>query len=246
MPVPETTLRPLLLLQCRNPDDPMRQHEIECFVWHSGVARDAISVINVPERMPDREDIQRCSGVLMGGSGDYSSLDDEHWIDGLIDFCRDELIANGKPTFASCFGFQILVRAVGGVMIRDPAKTEFGTYDLELTVPARNDPIFGDLPRVFPAQVGHHDRARWVPEHVRTLASTPLCPIHAFRIGDLPIWATQFHPELTMDDLKLRYSYYQHYADDVGDAQPTMGESQAASTLLARFVQWLQTAEGER
>lgn len=223
----------------------MREHEVDCFVRAMGIGRSHLRVVNATQHMPTRRELDACSAVLMGGSGDYSSLDAEAWIDALIALSRDELIGRRKPTFASCFGFQVLVRALGGEMIRDPDNTEFGTYDLRLCDAALDDPLFGDLPEVFAAQVGHHDRATRLPDNAKCFVSSPLCPIHAFAVRDAPIWATQFHPELTMGDVILRMGCYRHYADATGGEgwQPEGRPSEAASALLPRFVGWVRAYE---
>ena len=238
-------MRPFLLLQCRDEHDPMRDHEVECFLRAMGIGGTHLQIMSVLQGPPTDADLARCSAVLMGGAGDYSSLDREPWIDALIDFTAAELIGAGKPTFASCFGFQILVRATGGVMIRDPDNTEFGTYDLRLAPEATDDPLFGDLPEVFAAQVGHHDRAATLGPGVSRFASSPLCPVHALRVDGRPIWATQFHPELTIDDLHTRFAYYSHYASATGGEgwEPDLRPSEAASALLPRFVGWVRGYE---
>ena len=46
------------------------------------------------------------------------------------------------------------------------------------------------------------------PEGVKNLASSANAPYQAFRIPDKPIWATQFHPELTGEENLLRFHRY--------------------------------------
>ena len=245
--------RPFLLLQARNHDDPMAKHEVACFRSTMGLAAADLRVLNTVDGVPSRADIDGCCAVLMGGSGDYSSLDDQPWIHDLIAFTRNVLVLEGKPVFASCFGFQILVRAVGGRMIRDHAHTEMGTFDLQTTATALSDPLFRHLGPDFTAQVGHMDRAASVPGGVHTYASSPLCPVHAIRIGHLPIWATQFHPELDRDDLATRYLHYKDkYCPpgaptfDRSEDDPflqALRSSEAACSLLGRFVAWVRDHE---
>lgn len=245
-------LRPFLLLQSRDLDDPMRIHEIDCFVRHLGIREDELMTVNVVERLPTREELNRAAGLLMGGSGDYSCLDDAPWIKRFIDFVRVAVLEEGRPTFAACFGFQILVRAMGGQMIRDPANMELGTALLTLSDAARQDPLFSRLPQTFEAQVGHQDRATAYVPGVENLASSPICPLHAFRVGHRPIWATQFHPELDVGDVRVRYfRYLDKY--NPGTDQDTdhsaflsaLRPSPEASTLLALFVDWVRRRDAE-
>ena len=225
----------------------MIDHEIESFRSAMGLNAEDLLVRNAVTGLPTRAELEQVSAVLIGGSGDYSVLDAEPWIRDMVDWARSELILNGKPTFASCFGFQILVLAIGGEMVRDHANTEMGTYDMRLHDAAADDPLFTQLPRLFTAQVGHHDRASALPAGVDTYASTPACPVHAFRVGSLPVWATQFHPELSLAGLKTRYIHYRdQYAPEVDvpiEEDPfllSLRPSDEASLLLALFVSWVR------
>jgi len=245
-------LRPFLLLQSRDLDDPMREHEIACFRRHLGVPEAELVTINVVERLPTREELNRAAGLLMGGSGDYSCLDDLPWIGRFIDFARAAVLGEGRPTFAACFGFQILVRAMGGEMIRDPAKMEIGTIALDLAPAALQDPLFSRLPRTFMAQVGHQDRATAYAPGVANLATSALCPLHAFRVGNLPVWATQFHPELDAGDVRVRYfrylAKYKPETTEDGDHEAFLGglrPSPEASSLLHHFAQWVRRRDAE-
>ncbi len=242
--------RPFLLLQARNPGDPMLEHERLCFLRGLELEPEDLFTVNAVERLPTAEELAACAGVLIGGSGDYSVLDPHRWIADLVAFTRDDLVLRGKPTFASCFGFQILVLSIGGAMVRDPARSEVGTFDLALEGAARDDPIFSNLPAIFRAQVGHNDRATVLPSGVQPLASSALCPLHAFRVHSLPIWATQFHPELDQATMKDRFRRYRAL---YGSPDPEADElflaslqpSEEASLLLLLFARWVAAHDEE-
>lgn len=247
--------RPFLLLQARDADDPMLDHERICFRDTMGLRDADLFSVNARERLPTRAELARASAVLVGGSGDYSVLDAHDWIRDLVTFTRDELVLSGKPTFASCFGFQILVLAIGGTMIRDPDNMEMGTYGVALTAAAADDPLFSELPAAFDTQVGHKDRAASLPAGVHVFAGSQLCPMHAFRVGALPIWATQFHPELDHRTLRARYLRYRAlYEPTAHAADPEASEdaflrglrpSEEASALLELFARWVAHHEEE-
>ena len=165
------TDRPYLLLQSRDPGDPMKPHEVVCFTRALAAGIGGVRVVDVLERAPTLAELRAARGVLMGGSGEYSSLDPHPWIARFIACLRDDVVPSGVPTFASCFGFQVLTLALGGEMVRDPEHREVGSFDVEVTRLAAGDPLFGSLPPRFVAQQGHNDRAARAPVSVDVLAS---------------------------------------------------------------------------
>lgn len=79
------------------------------------------------------------------------------------------------------------------------------------------------------AQTGHKERAEQPPKSIVNLASSELCKFQASRIPDKPIWAFQFHPELNVEDKRLRFiRYLDGYA-------AYMSEQERAETLK-RFL----------
>src|SRR5262245_5535847 len=177
MPMPNR----FLLMQSRDALDPMRDHEVECFASSLAIARRGIAVVDMQQRVPTREELASSAAVLMGGSGDYSSLDPFPWIRRMIDYVATALIPSGIPTFASCFGLQITTLALGGQMMRDPANREVGSIDITTTPAAAKDPLFAPVPSPFVGQAGHTDRAAALPPGATLLASSQMCPINAFR-----------------------------------------------------------------
>ncbi len=56
---------------------------------------------------------------------------------------------------------------------------------------------------------GHKEAVSALPGHAVLLATSPACPVQAFRIG-LRAYATQFHPELDAAGLCTRIEVYKH------------------------------------
>lgn len=198
----------VLLLQARNPEDPVRDEERRSFAQKTGLPVDRIVPHDLLSGPPSIDKVRQFDAVMVGGSGDYyvsqRSLPD---FDAQLDLLAT-VAATGFPMFASCFGFQILVQALGGEIVHDPVNVEVGTYDLELTPEGKEDPLLGCLPPVFAAQLGRKDRAERLPDGVVHLASSRLNLYQSFRIPDRPIWATQFHPELDLESNRLRFDRY--------------------------------------
>ncbi len=232
----------ILLLQARAEDDPARIEEVDSFARHAGVPGENIAAHNLLHGPPGRNEVDRFDVVFIGGSGEYYvSRGDLPQQDLFFGELR-EWVADSKPIFASCFGFQCLVEALGGSIIFDPDSMEVGTHDVDLTEAGKQDELFSILPDCFPAQFGHKDRADRLPVGIENLAATQLSPFQAFRVPDTPIWATQFHPELDGATNKGRFiRYLEGYAAHMSnDEQQELFDSYRDSTesnqLLPRYL----------
>ena len=229
-----------LLYQIRNQDDPMREHEVECFAEALGCDEEAIHVHDLLSGSPTDDAINSVDAVLIGGSGDYSVVTGGPWLDEALEsmrFLHDE----GKPTFASCWGFQALARALGGKVVHDLQRAEIGTPDIQLTVAGETDPIFSELGKTFQAQMGHEDIVDEIPSDAQLLASTDRVANQAFTFPGKLIYATQFHPELKRDDLLQRLKAYPQYVTKITGLRFAEFESQCKETpganlLLRRFA----------
>ena len=229
-----------LLLQVRNPDDPMRDHEIECFSRAFRCDRDRIAVFDLLSGVPSQQPLDEADVVLLGGSGDYSVAKGGPWLAAALEAMR-KLYETRKPTFASCWGFQAMARAMGGEVITDRSQAEVGTLWLELTPEGKKDPVFGPLGDRFQVLIGHEDIVTRLPEGATLLASSATVENEAFCFDDRPIYCTQFHPELDRDGIVARISQYPAYLTLTGydtleafsDATPETPETEA---ILRRFV----------
>jgi len=204
------TRRPprILLVQARDPGDPMLAHERDCFARRSGLPAESLRPVNILHGLPSEADVQWADAIFAGGSGDYSVVGDgPAWI-GRAAGWMARIAHAGPPVFASCFGVQLLAVGLGGSVIHDPAGREVGTYPLNLTSAGRADPLFGTLPPRFHANCGHHDRVAEPPSGAVVLASSEACPVQAFKLDGRPVYATQFHPELDLADMNVRVRRY--------------------------------------
>lgn len=229
-----------LLLQVRNPEDPMREHEVRCFERAFGASRGQIAVFDLLGGAPTHRDLDQVDVVLLGGSGDYSVARGGPWLAAALETMVGLHDAD-KPTFASCWGFQAMARALGGVVVTDRSRAEVGSTWLELTEEGESDPVFGPLGKRFQAQIGHEDIVVELPAGATLLASSELVENQAFRFDGKPIYCTQFHPELSRDDLLLRIRSYPAYLPLAGAAsfrelEDKTPETPEAESVLNRFL----------
>lgn len=235
----------ILLIQARQPEDPILEHEFECFVSQTPLSPEAFTAVNLAESSVDADQLDRSDLVMVGGAGDYSIVERGFdWYDHLIEVV-DVVCEREIPMFASCFGFHALVDSLGGRLVRDPDRGEIGTHAIHLTDGGRRDDFFGELPDRFDAQLGHKDSVVELPDPLVCMAGSDRCAIQAARIPGKPIVATQFHPELTADDNIERYvRYLQNYKqiDETREEALQRAErihrtSPEACNLLGRFVE---------
>src|SRR5258708_1313745 len=147
------TLR-YLLLQTRNADDPMAAQEVRCFARALNCSSTGIEVFNLISGVPSADQFKRPDMLLLAGTGHYPAAipgepgcPEPFWLDGAFD-CLRQIHHLAKPTFASCWGFQAMARALGGECVNDIRNAELGTIDLTLTEAGRIDPVFGQLPKI--------------------------------------------------------------------------------------------------
>jgi len=235
----------VLVLQARRSDDPMMAHEQSCFVASTGLRSEDLTFVNLPDRVPTHDELRRYDALMVGGAGHYSVVEQNgEFFPATFELLRC-VVSEGHPTFASCFGFQLFVVALGGRVIHDPANTEVGGYSLRLTEAGRRDSLLGTLPPEFAAQMGHMDRAVEMPPGIANLAASEKSPLQALRIPGRPVWATQFHPELDQRSNYERYSaYIERYDPGAFDSEESSSyqsrPSPEVSTLLPAFLDMLR------
>jgi GMP synthase (glutamine-hydrolysing) len=230
-----------LLLQIRDADDPMREQEVECFVRALGTRSALVEPFDLLNFSPSQSLLDRTDVVLIGGSGRYSATDNGKWLARVLDALR-ELHAQRQPTFASCWGFQAMARAMGGQVIHDLDRAEIGTHEIFLTPEGADDPVFSSLSQPFYGQMGHEDRVLELPPDTTRLAYTKQVENQAYRFDGLPIYCTQFHPELNEQDLLRRVRVYPEYIERIAGMPPELFEEIIHPTpeteeLLLRFVE---------
>lgn len=230
-----------LLLQVRNTEDPMRDQEVRCFARVLGCDAARIRVHDLLSGAPTSAELQACDAVLLGGSGDYSVVEGGPWLPEALAAMR-ELCDISKPTFASCWGFQAMARALGGEVVTDPERAELGSVTIIVTEAGRTDPVFRDADAQFLGQQGHQDIVTKLPTEAVLLASSERVENQAFRVQGKPIYCTQFHPELDRRALIERVEAYPQYVEKIAGTslaefeQQRCRETPVSEQLLRSFV----------
>jgi GMP synthase (glutamine-hydrolysing) len=106
-----------------------------------------------------------------------------------------------------------------------------GSVQVSLTPAGRSDPLFVDVPDAFEAFVGHKEAISALPPGALLLATSPACPVQAFRVGR-NVYAMQFHPELDVAGICTRIEVYK----DFGYFDPETAESLKESTRHSKVI----------
>jgi GMP synthase-like glutamine amidotransferase len=104
------------------------------------------------------------------------------------------VVAARIPYLGVCLGGQLLAAALGAKVVSHRWE-ELGTLKVSLSQEGKHDPLFTGIAEEFTTFQWHHDSFD-IPEGAALLASSPVCPHQAFRMGE-NAWGVQFHPEVT-------------------------------------------------
>lgn len=230
----------LLLLQIRH-EASVRREEYESFLRYCRLAPEELDILNVfdtPVFGPDALD--GYDALLVGGASEASVLEPDNYP--AVPYCIELLrhcIDVDFPVFASCFGFQLAVLALGGEIIRDESGFEMGSVPISLREAAADDLLFHDVPDGFQAISVHRERSVDCPPGAVDLAYTEPC-CHAFRVQGKRFWACQFHPEVDLATLISRLTIFREkYTDGDDHLDEVLNsavETPESNALMGKFV----------
>jgi len=245
-----------LLLQVRDADDPMRRQEVGCFARALACNPARITAFSLIDghrehgaHIPSRSLLDANDVVLFGGSGDYSVAAGGPALERAFEVMHT-LVDLGKPTFASCWGFQAMAAALGGTVVTDLERAELGMLPIDLTEAGMSDPVFGPIGPRFDAPMGHQDIVERLPEGAILLASTDRYAHQAFDLGP-GVLGLQFHPEVTAEGLEAWFVGHTAEIAAAGLSVPALRAYTAehAATLkragTAMLGRWLDALEAD-
>jgi GMP synthase-like glutamine amidotransferase len=171
------------------------------------------------------------AGLIVLG-GPMGANDDARapWLPAVRALLR-EAVRDEVPTLGICLGAQLLAVANGGRVERNPEGPEFGAQLVAKRSAAAGDPLFRPLPIAPDVIQWHFDAVTVLPAGAIELASSPVCPNQAYRLGRLA-WGVQFHIETTPELVRA------WAADDAGaldgyDVEALLDRADAAHSNIA-------------
>jgi len=238
-------MKPFLLLQTR-PENEASDNEYQGFLLASGLMPQQLKRIRVEMAPLETIYLDQYSGVILGGGPYNVSTPQMYKTPNQLRVEKDifklltTLVERDYPFLGACLGVGMLGKHQGGV-ISDRYAESVGAVDITLTLEGRRDPILTELPETFQAIVGHKEACETLPPNATLLATSSACPVQMFRIKN-NLYATQFHPELDMEGVRVRVETYKHAgyfppedADTILEAV-SMADLSYAPEILRNFV----------
>jgi len=208
-----------------------RSVHLGCF---EGILRDRDISFSCSD-LGDLLDLGAHDGILILG-GPQSANDPE--LAAELHFIRQALDAK-TPVLGICLGAQLIAKALGAEVHRNPAE-EIGWTAVYLTDAAAGDPIFGRL--ASPSTLFQwHNETFTLPPGAVSLAYSDKCRQQAFRLYDTA-YGVQFHPEIT-PEMIIDWSADSANCGDAGIPGGPLDPNAADSRPVARQILegWLAT-----
>ena len=239
-------MKPFVFLAIRA-EDVAAEEEYAAMLRCTGLDERQLRRVRLEQQPLDPVDLDQWSGIILGG-GPFQASDPvqaksatQRRVEADLAALLDHVVQHDFPFLGCCYGIGILGRHQGAVVDRTYGESLGGTF-IELTDEGWQDPLFRAAGSPFGAYLGHKEAIRRLPPHAVSLASSPSCPVQAFRVGTR-VYATQFHPELDLAGLATRiqiYRYAGYFPPDQADAVLAAARASgvtATPKLLGRFVE---------
>jgi GMP synthase-like glutamine amidotransferase len=139
------------------------------------------------------EDLAAYSHLFISGSS-ASVLDNADWIKAEQELIRTA-VDQGKVIMGSCFGHQIIARALfGDGAVRKRPALDVGWPEIEILT---DDALLGAAGSKIYGYVFHYDEVCQIDEKDATvIARSKACEILALKLNDRPVWGIQPHFEM--------------------------------------------------
>jgi GMP synthase (glutamine-hydrolysing) len=174
------------------------------------------------------------AGVIVTGSP-ASVTERAAWMLDAEAHIRD-IVDAGVPLLGICFGHQLLAKALGGEVQRNPRGREIGTVEVTRLV---SDPLFEGVPERVQANATHVDSVVKLPPGATVVASTALEPHAAIAFGSRAR-GVQFHPEIDggvmRGYVRLRRDRLLEEGLDADAIFANAGDTPAARRIVGNFI----------
>lgn len=162
---------------------------IQSAIEKRGTAVELVDLFRGDTTAPD---LPGAAGLIFMG-GPMSVNDDLPYLRQEMEYIR-QAIGRGQPVLGVCLGAQLIAKAMGAEVYRNPAK-EVGWFDIQPTEAGRQDPLLSALDD-RETVLHWHGETFDLPPGATWLAYSDACRNQAFRLG-ANVYGLQFHLEVT-------------------------------------------------
>lgn len=184
-------------------------------------------------------------GVILGGSGELYFDGEKPESDparqvsySILEKLRplfNYLFEHDIPTLGICYGHQLLGAFAGAKIQCDSKQKKTCSHEVKLMVNKNDYFLFSDLPDSFQAHYGHKDSLDRIPEGaVLLMNGGEQCKVSALQYKN-NIYTTQFHPELTFNDMVDRMKNSSGYLPEGMLAEEMFKDDPHSNTILQNF-----------
>jgi GMP synthase (glutamine-hydrolysing) len=188
-------------------------------------------------------------GLILGGSGDFDfdggrAHDDQSRVGSYMLLKQLEplftyVFETDFPTFGICFGHQLLGAFAGAEVRHDPVQRKSRSHEVQVVTDS-DSALLANVPKSFYAHYGHKDSLDRVPERAHLLVcGGEECRVSALQYSPV-IYTTQFHPELTVDDMRKRVNLLPGYLPEGVAVDEVFTNDRVSNTLLHNFARLVE------
>ncbi|MFV0433514.1 MAG: glutamine amidotransferase [Leucobacter sp.] len=239
-------MKPFLLITTRGEDlEAADEHAAYCRL--TGLLPEELEWRRIDRAPLGSVDFGRYSGIILAGSPYTVSepverkSETELRVERELAELLDEVVRYDFPFLGVCYGIGTIGAHQGAKVDRTYGETSQAVR-ISLTAEGAADPLLYQLPAEFDAFVGHKEAVSEAPPSITVLASSPTCPVQAFRVGR-NVYATQFHPELDTASFTSRvrayagHGYFDPAEVDAIIERVERADVRASHMVLGRFVE---------
>lgn len=239
-------MKPFLLITTRD-DAQVAAEEHASYCQLTGLLPEELEWRRIDQHPLGELDLDRYSGIILAGSpytvSEPESVKsaDELRVERELAELLDGVVERDFPFLGICYGIGTIGSHQGARVDRTFGEPSQAAR-ISLTAGGKLDPLLRELPPEFDAFVGHKEAISEVPGHLTVLASSPTCPVQAFRVG-ANVYATQFHPELDAQAFASRvrtYAGHGYFKPEEMEAileRIVTADVRASHMVLGRFVE---------
>ncbi|HIP49519.1 MAG TPA: glutamine amidotransferase [Lutibacter sp.] len=207
-------MKPILIFQVRSIKE-TSDNEFEAILKYGKLTtKEVVRIDLTKERFP-KVDLSDYSAIIIGGgSSNVSDLEaikskKQKEFEAYLITIMQKVIEADFPYLGACYGLGILGLQQNVNVSTEKYGEKPGAATVFLTDEGKKDKLLEGFPDDFRTFLGHKESWQSCPIHSKLLISSKDCPVHMVRIGE-NVYATQFHPELDFEGVKLRAELYKN------------------------------------